>query len=405
MTVVQMPRLSEGMEEGTLLRWLVVANALIAVGDEIAEVETDKATMNLQAETGGVLQPVVEEGDTVAVGDVIAHVLAAGESPPDDVIAPGTATEAPSDGTSPSEPATGETVGRVLADRASPLARRIAAEHGIDLSVLAGTGPHGRIVRRDVAGALSSPSAASPPASTEMVSSGDVMPAKGDVHVLELTHAQQLVARRMAEAKATIPEFSVSVDVDMGACIELRAGLKALGLAATPSYNDMIVKAAALALREHPKGNGSYRDGRIELYSRVNVGLAVAADESLVVPVVFDADAKSLGTIAADTRALARQVRDGSITPPSLAGGTFTVSNLGMFGVSHFNAIVNAPQAAILAVGALRDVVVHRDGAFVVRPVLTLTLVCDHRILYGADAARLVHRICELLELPASFVL
>ena len=222
---------------------------------------------------------------------------------------------------------------------------------------------------------------------------------------MELTHKQKLVARRMTEAKATVPDFSISVEIDMGGCVDLRASLSAMKLAATPSYNDMIVRASALALREHPKANGSYRDGRIEITSHVNVGFAVAAEGSLVVPVIRDADTKSLGVIAAETRALASQVRAGTVTPASLDGGTFTVSNLGMFGVERFTAIINAPQAAILAVGALREAIARRNGEFVVRPMLTLSLVCDHRVLYGADAAALLQRIREVLEAPASFVL
>ncbi|HEX5853298.1 MAG TPA: dihydrolipoamide acetyltransferase family protein, partial [Solirubrobacteraceae bacterium] len=172
-----------------------------------------------------------------------------------------------------------------------------------------------------------------------------------------------------------------------------------------PSFNDMVVKACALALREHPRANGSYRDGRLQLHSRVNVGVAVAADDALVVPTVFDAEEKSLGEIARETRALAERVRDGTITPPELGGGTFTVSNLGMLGVRSFTAIVNPPQAAILSVGSLEQRAVVRDGEIVVRHTMTLTLVCDHRILYGADAAQFLARVGELLETPSSLTL
>jgi pyruvate dehydrogenase E2 component (dihydrolipoamide acetyltransferase) len=207
----------------------------------------------------------------------------------------------------------------------------------------------------------------------------------------------------MADSRATVPDFEVSVDVDMSACAELRTQLKAI-TDTPPSFNDMIVKASALALREHPRANGRYRDGTFELRSRVNVGVAVAADDALVVPTVFDADRASLGEIARTTRALAAKVREGSITTPELAGGSFTVSNLGMFGIDRFSAVINAPQAAILAVGAItRRVVVADDDELVVRPVMTLSLSADHRILYGADAARLLGRIRELLEAPLSF--
>jgi pyruvate dehydrogenase E2 component (dihydrolipoamide acetyltransferase) len=249
--------------------------------------------------------------------------------------------------------------------------------------------------------------------------------AKGKTTSVELSRTQRTIARRMAESKATIPDFTLTVDVDMEACVELRAELKRLshpgtdggsaarggGGGVAPTYNDMIVKACALALREHPRANGSYRDGRFELHSRVNVGVAVAvaSDDptagALVVPTVFDADTKALGEIARETRALAERVRDGSITPPELSGGTFTVSNLGMYGIANFTAIVNPPQAAILAVGAVEQHAVVRDGEIVARHTMSVTLACDHRILYGADAALVLARVRELLEEPAALTL
>jgi pyruvate dehydrogenase E2 component (dihydrolipoamide acetyltransferase) len=237
-----------------------------------------------------------------------------------------------------------------------------------------------------------------------------VATAKGQTTVVELSRAQQTVARRMAESKATIPDFSLQADVDMEACVALREELKRLahadgGPAAVPTYNDMVVKASALALREHPRANGSYRDGRAQLHSRVNVGVAVAAQDALIVPTVFDADEKSLGEIAREARTLAERVRSGAITPPELGGGTFTVSNLGMYGVRSFTAIVNPPQAAILSVGALAQRAVVHEGELTARHTMTLTLVCDHRILYGADAAEFLARIGELLEAPAALTL
>ncbi|MEA2137377.1 MAG: hypothetical protein QOG56_527, partial [Solirubrobacteraceae bacterium] len=221
--------------------------------------------------------------------------------------------------------------------------------------------------------------------------------AKGDVTVVKLTRVQQVIARRMAESKATVPEFTLRSELDMEACVALRAQLKALG-GEVPSYNDMVVKASALALREFPRANGSYRDGSFELHSRVNVGVAVAATDALVVPTIFDADRKSLREIARESRALAERVRAGTVTPPELSGGTFTVSNLGMYGVTDFTAVINPPQAAILAVGALAPRAVVRDGELVVRHTMGVTLACDHRILYGADAAQFLARIRELLE-------
>jgi pyruvate dehydrogenase E2 component (dihydrolipoamide acetyltransferase) len=232
--------------------------------------------------------------------------------------------------------------------------------------------------------------------------SGDSGSGKGETETQDLTRLQQTVARRMAESKATAPEFVLNIDVEMDKAVELRKQLKAAAPEGTqvPSFNDFVVKASALALRDFPRANGAYRDGKFELYSRVNVGVAVAGQDALVVPTVFDADRKSLGQIAGDARALAGRVREGKITPPELSSGTFTVSNLGMFGIQSFVAVINPPQAAILAVGAMAPTPVVRDGEITVRHIMRLTLACDHRILYGADAAEFLGRIRERLENP-----
>jgi pyruvate dehydrogenase E2 component (dihydrolipoamide acetyltransferase) len=239
----------------------------------------------------------------------------------------------------------------------------------------------------------------------------EVTSAKGEATVVELSRTQRTIARRMAESRATIPDFTLATEADMEGCVELRAELKRLSHGDVPTYNDMIVKACALALREHPRANGSYRDGRFELHSRVNVGVAVAVGSddptggALVAPTIFDADTKALGEIARETRELAQRVRDGIVTPPELSGGTFTVSNLGMYGIASFTAIVNPPQAAILAVGAVAPRPVVRDGQLVARHAMSLTLACDHRILYGADAALFLARVRELLEESAALTL
>jgi pyruvate dehydrogenase E2 component (dihydrolipoamide acetyltransferase) len=313
-----------------------------------------------------------------------------------------------------SEPADGPRV------KASPLARRIARREGIDLGEITGTGPGGRIVKADVTGEPQpasasrpeTPAAASAPAAEQERPAGPadaVATAKGTTTEVELNRLQQAVARRMAESKATIPDFTMSLDVEMDACVELRSELKRLaaeGAESAPTYNDMVVKACALALRQHPKANGSYRDGKLMLHSRVNVGVAVAAEGALVVPTVFDADSKALGEIARETRALAERVRSATITPPELGGGTFTVSNLGMFGIRSFTAIINPPQAAIMSVGALeRRAVVADDGSIAARQMLTLTLVSDHRILFGAEAALFLARVRELLQSPSALTL
>jgi pyruvate dehydrogenase E2 component (dihydrolipoamide acetyltransferase) len=211
----------------------------------------------------------------------------------------------------------------------------------------------------------------------------------------------------MSESKATAPHFYLSTDIDMSRCVEARSGLKEAASEGdvVPSFNDMVVKACAIALTEHPKANGSYRDGVLELHSRVNVGMAVAAQDALVVPVIPDADRKGLAEIARVSRELAGKVRDGTITPPELSGGTFTVSNLGMYGVTHFDAVINTPQAAILAVGNIEDRAVVRGGQIAAAKMMSVTLSCDHRILYGAEGAEFLARVRNILEQPLSLAL
>lgn len=254
------------------------------------------------------------------------------------------------------------------------------------------------------AGGSGSPAAAGP---ASLAPGPSIETAKGETRTQELNKLQQTIARRMAESKATAPHFYLTIEIDMGKAVEARAALKAAakegGL--VPSFNDMVVKACAIALREFPKANGAYRDGRFERYSRVNVGVAVAASEALVVPTIFDADKKGLRQIAAEARTVAAKVRDGSITPPELSGGTFTVSNLGMFGIDSFEAVINMGQAAILSVGAIREAPAVRAGALVPAQLMKATIACDHRILYGAEGAELLARVKALLEEPISLAL
>jgi pyruvate dehydrogenase E2 component (dihydrolipoamide acetyltransferase) len=447
---VGMPRLSDSMEEGTVLKWLVEEGGEVKRGEPLVEIETDKANMTYESDTDGVLVKLIaKEGDTLAVGEPIAEIGAQGEAPSGGGEAGGesaaeeetegepeeegggeddAAEEAEADeesaqtATAESEAEPGQQAGaggggdnggeRV---KASPVAKRMARELGVELARLEGSGPGGRIVKADVEsaagdGASQDGGSAEPPEDDEAeaakpqeerASAG----AKGEVEVQELTRLQQTVTRRMAESKATAPDFALTLDVDMTAAVELRRRLKEVADPA-PSFNDMIVKAAAAALREFPKVNGAYRDGRFELYEKVNVGIAVAAEGTLVVPTIFSADGRSLGDIAKAARGLIEKVREGNITPPEVSGGTFTISNLGMFGIERFTAIINPPQAALLTVGALeRKPAVDDRGRVVARDQLTLTLVCDHRILYGADGAQFLARVRELLEQPLSLAL
>jgi pyruvate dehydrogenase E2 component (dihydrolipoamide acetyltransferase) len=306
--------------------------------------------------------------------------------------------------------------------KASPIAKRVARERGLDLHGLSGSGPGGRIVKADVEKALASgvaapaaapvapapPAAAAAPAGPTPGVAEKPETAKGQVQVIELTKLQQTVARRMAESKATAPHFYLQAEIDMTPAVEGRKRLKEMAKEgeAVPTFNDMVVKACALALRESPRANGAYRDGHVELYSRVNVGVAVAAQDALVVPTIFDADLKGLRQISQESKALAARVRDGSITPPELSGGTFTVSNLGMYGISNFQAVINTPQAGILSVGELKaKPVVTDSGEIEARQLMGVTLACDHRILYGADGAVFLARVRELLEEPLGLAL
>ena len=261
------------------------------------------------------------------------------------------------------------------------------------------TGASGPALRAIERGALGGycPAAMPEPVEPPTARRPDIGTAKGGTTHEEPTRAQTQHARRVAESRATVPDLSLTTQVDMESASALRAGLPA----PVPSFEDLIVKACALALREAPRTNGAYRDARFERYARVNIGVTMATTDSTVTPVIFDADAKSLAEIAADTTALVRRAREGAVTQPELSGGTFTVSSLGEFGVTHFAAIVNQPQAAILAVGAVELRAVVRDGAVVARHVVDLTLSCDHRILHGADAAAFLRRVRELLEQPA----
>jgi pyruvate dehydrogenase E2 component (dihydrolipoamide acetyltransferase) len=495
---IVMPRLSDSMEEGTILRWLKADGDEVVRGEELVEIETDKANMTYESDQAGTLERVAAEGDTLPVGAPIARLLdgsdngaaepsetatrtregaresddadgegasgdgdaatrnaEAADAPANDAEAAqdadtkastgaqadgqDTDTKASADasaadaatttdvrapkgdagaagaGANQTQPAGG--TGEKPADgdrvKASPLARRLARESGVDLHDVTPSGPSGRIVKADVIAAAdatpSEPTSAVGSSAPATSAADAIAKAKGDAETVELTRSQETVARRMAESKATIPDFTLQAEVDMEACVELRAQLKGPAEAHdgghAPTYNDMVVKACALALREHRRANGSYRDGQLQLYSRVNVGVAVAAEDALVVPTVFDADEKSLGEIARETRRLAERVRDATITPPELGGGTFTVSNLGMFGVRSFTAIINPPQAAIMSVGSLEQRAVVRDGQLAARNTMSLTLVSDHRILFGAEAARFLARVRELLEAPVALTL
>jgi pyruvate dehydrogenase E2 component (dihydrolipoyllysine-residue acetyltransferase) len=475
MAEIVMPRLSDSMEEGTILQWLKQVGDEVAVGDELVEIETDKANMAYESDLAGTLTEILaEEGATLPIGEPIARIGDSGEGSstsaegseasaagpdvaaggpaggrkPTSVLGPptstppaegasgtavegqatqasapaGSATEQPAASGGEQGPSDGQGADGDGRPKASPLAKRVAKESGVDLTRLHGSGPGGRIIKVDVERAVSAGGAeaeesrtdapAPPPGATlgEAAAPGaseKPETAKGTVSYEELSKLQSTVSRRMAESKATAPHFYLEAEVDMTRAVEARGRVKELAAPDlnVPSFNDMIVKACGLALREHPRANGAYRDGRFELYSRVNVGIAVAARDALVVPTVFDADRKGLWQIGNESRALAEKVRDGSITPPELSGATFTVSNLGMFRIDSFAAVINPPQAAILAVGAIKERPVARDGEIATAHLMRVNLACDHRILYGAQGAEFLARIVGLLEEPFSLAL
>ena len=414
---VVMPRLSDSMEEGTVLRWLKAVGDEVKRGDELVEIETDKANMTYEAtDEGTLIEIVADEGATLPIGETIARIGEAGETSGDGRPAkkepeqrqepePQREPKAQQQTVERPQPAPSGN-GRV---KASPVARRMARDLNVQLESIQGSGPGGRIVKADVEAAAGGKQEQAPAARPAPSAAPEPATAKGETQVVELTRLQSTVARRMAESKATVPHFYLSMEIDMSEAVALRARLKEIASEdqAVPTFNDMVVKACARALREFPRANGSYRDGHVEIYSRVNVGVAVAAQDALVVPTIFDADRRSLGEIAAESRSLAQKVRDGKITPPELSGGTFTVSNLGMFGVSNFSAVINPPQAALLAVGALepKPVADRTTRRVVVRDMMGVNLACDHRILYGADGARFLGRVRDLLQQPLALAL
>lgn len=393
---VVMPSPAEGVDEAVIARWLKSDGSSVAAGDDLLEIETDKVTIVQTADAAGILRIVVAEGTSVPAGTVIGRLAEEREAavqlspePPLEPTAPAPAPALLERGAAPPEATT-----PAAGVRATPLARLIARREGVDIGAIAGTGPRGLVTRADVTG--------------ERPRQGPAENGRAaDPAVVEtLTRMQQVVARRMTEAKATIPEFQVQTEVTVDALLALRAQFKELGDVTVPSVNDFIIKATALALREHPRANGSYQDDRFLLHRSVNVGFAVAADDALVVPTIRDADRRPLVEIAGETRRLAERARTGTSSVDDLADGTFTVSNLGMYGITAMTPILNAPQAAILGVGAARTVAdVDVEGRLIRRQLMTLTLTCDHRILYGADAARFLSLVRALLEQPLRLTL
>ncbi|MGZ8694827.1 MAG: dihydrolipoamide acetyltransferase family protein [Gaiellaceae bacterium] len=383
-TVVEigMPKLSDSMEEATVLTWLKRPGDTVKRGEPLVEVETDKATIVYEAEAGGVLDEIlVDDGQTAALGAPIAH-LRTTDAPP---AAAARTERRPTLEEPPPRAARPAKDGRA---RATPVARRLAQERGVTLEGVAGSGPGGRIVSADV------------PAATPQTGSG-----RGATTEVTPTATQRTIAQRMAASRASIPEFTLEAEIAMEAAGRLREELRSAAIDPLPSFNDLVVRAVALGLRAFPALNATYEDDRPLRHGRVNVGIAVDADDVLIVPTVRDANTKSLFEIARESRALADGARGRRLSPDQLGDGTFTVSNLGMFGVRRFNAVINPPQAAILAVGEVAERAVVADGAVVARLTMDVALSCDHRVVYGAEAARFLQHVRHLLEHPSLLLL
>lgn len=410
---ILMPALSPTMTEGTLARWLKGEGDAVEPGDIVAEVETDKATMEIEAVDEGVLGRIlVPEGtEGVAINTPIAVLVGEGESAEAIAEAPPPAAPAASPAAAPSPGGNGAPPAPQPAERlfASPLARRMAAQAGIDLASLSGSGPRGRIVKRDIEAALAKADAApapGPAAAPPAPRAPEAPPAPGSgVVAVPNTGMRKTIARRLAESKQTVPHFYLTVDCDIDALLKTRKELNARSDAYRLSVNDFIVKAAALALRKTPEANASWTDAATLRYERVDIAVAVAVEGGLVTPVVRDADNKGLAEISAEMADFAARARDGKLKPEEYRGGGFSVSNLGMYGVREFAAVINPPQAGILAVGAGEKRPAVRDGALAIATMMSCTLSGDHRAIDGAIGARFLAAFKGLVEDPLTMLL
>lgn len=399
-TEVTLPRLGQGMESGTIVRWLKAEGDEVAQDEPLYELDTEKVTQEVESPAAGVLLRIVApEGSEVPVGAPICVIGAVGEevvvsAPPAPAAqAPAAAPAAPAAEASKVEAAPD---GRV---KASPLARRMAKERGVDLAAVVGTGPDGRIVAEDVERAAGEAPAAAPvPAATPSVAPA---PAPAEAETVKLSRVRRTIARRLSEAWQA-PHFAVSMTADMSRIVQLRETLVARTPegAARPTYSDILTKVCAVALLRHPALNAHYVDGEIRRFSTVNVGMAVAIPDGLVVPVLRGVEAQTVPALAAARQELVARTRAGELAPADVDGGTFTISNLGMYGVERFFAVLNPPQVAILATGAIGDHPVVEAGEVVVRPRMEMTLSCDHRAVDGATASEFLRTVRELLEEP-----
>lgn len=408
--LLRMPEVAANSTHATLQAWTKNEGDQIAVGDCIAEIETDKAVVELNADSAGVLGPrLIKAGQEVEVGAPIGVVLINGETSTDidALIAAAGAAQAPSADARPadSHPAESRTAApmpeRILA---SPLARRLASQYGLDLAGLTGSGPNGRIVKCDVERAKGKPAQAISPATAATAPAPQ--PSQTSQAFIEVPHSgmRRTIARRLSESKSTIPHFYLSADCNMERLLALREQINA-NAPRKISVNDFVVRAVAVALREVPGANVGWTEAAMRQYGQADIAVAVSTDSGLITPIVRAADQKPLSVISAEIAALAQRARDGQLRPDEYQGGSFSVSNLGMFGVGEFSAIINPPQAGILAVGACQAAPVVKDGQVQVGQVMRCTLSVDHRAIDGALAAQWLAAFKRLIENPLSMLI
>ena len=439
-TQVIMPKLSPTMEEGQLSRWLKKEGDQVSMGEPLAEIDTDKATMEMQALGSGVLRKIlIKEGESAPLGQLIAIIgqpdedisaLTSQAASPKPAEAPAAtpvpepkAEPAPEKASEPapaksSEPAQGngrqpsaapsETGGRLIV---SPLAARMAAEAGVDLRSVTGSGPGGRIIKRDVEGLISGgapASQAAPQRQLRAVEPGarpQAVPGHPSTyHDEPISEMRRTIAKRLVTSLGPIPHFFLTVEIEMDRAAEMRAGINALEPELKLSINDIIIKVAAAALVQHPQVNASFQDKAVRYYDHADIGVAVAIEDGLITPIIRAANQKSLSQIASEVRDLADRARNRKLRPEEYMGATFSISNLGMFGIDEFTAVINPPEGAILAVGAMSPKPAVRDNQVVVRQMMHVTMSCDHRVIDGATGAKFLQTFKKILENPLFLV-
>ena len=426
--IIRMPRMSDTMEEGNIVAWLINEGDSVESGDTIAEVETDKATMELDSYFDGVLLHIAVKEGAVPIDGIIAVIGDEGE----DWKAAIAAEEGGAKETSNDEPAQEEVKSETAAPvtaaapsassdsrvKASPLARSMAKEAGIDITSISGSGDNGRVVKRDVEAQMSAPKAAATPVAAPSPAPAAPTPApakpeeaapavvpfafnggEANYEDVKVSQMRKVIARRLGESKFGAPHFYLTVEINMGKVMKLRKELNAVSPVRI-SFNDLTVKAAAVSLRQHPTINSSWMGDTIRMNKEINVGVAVAVEDGLMVPVLRYADMKSLSQLSSETRALAGKARERKLQPDEMSGNTFTISNLGMFGIEEFTAIINPPDSCILAVGGIIEKPIVSEGKIVVGNMMKVTLSCDHRTVDGASGAKFLNTLKDTLENP-----